>query len=256
MPSKNLDNSPPSISLFYNEKWSNTVWEDMVLYSPISRHINRWILKLIHLMPEKPKTIVEVGCGNGKLLTYLHKKLNMVTYSGSDISEVGIQQCKEKFPSGDFLHQDLTKVENPFHKIFDLCICSEVIEHLEDDQAAFESFSLMGRYVILTVPAGPLDEMSKGMGHYRHYSGEELEKKLHNVGFEIVYRKEWGAPFAYPLYSSLRNKMGMSYVTGHYKWHKKILTHFLYSIFHLNDFFNFGNQLFILARNTKFASHS
>ncbi len=253
---KNLHDSPLSTSLFYNEKWSNTVWEDMVVYSPISRHINRWILKLIQLMPEKPKAIAEIGCGNGKLLTYLYKNFNSATYSGSDISEVGLQHCKEKFPSGEFLCQDLTKVENPFHKIFDLCICSEVIEHLEDDQAAFESLASLGRYVIITVPAGPLDNMSKGMGHYRHYTGEELEKKLHRVGFEVLYKKEWGAPFSYPLYSSLRNKMGMSYVTGHYKWHKKILTHLLYLTFYLNDFFSFGNQLFVLARNTKLISSS
>jgi SAM-dependent methyltransferase len=201
------------------------------------------------MLPEKPKTLADIGCGNGKLLDYIHKKIKNITYFGTDLSDTGLAQCQKKFPDGTFAHQDLSQVSNPFLNPVDLAICSEVIEHLEDDRTALESLSLMCRYLIITVPSGPVDEMARGMGHYRHYTASELSRKLNDAGFDVLYQKTWGGPFSYPLYSFLRNKAGVQYVTGSYSLYKKILTEILYLIFYLNDFFNFGDKVFILSKN-------
>jgi len=235
---------------FYNTGWAEE-WSDMVRYSPVCRHTNRWIMKLIRLLPEKPKTIADLGCGNGKLLNYLHTRIRNVKFLGSDLSDQGVEQCKRRFPNGLFVQQDLTQISNPFQQVVDLVVCSEVIEHLEDDQSAFASFSLMCRYLIITVPSGPVDEMARRMGHYRHYTANELSKKLKDAGFDVIYKKTWGGPFSYPLYSFFRNKAGVQYVTGEYSVPKKILTHILYFIFYFNDLFNFGDKVFILAKNQK-----
>lgn len=237
---------------FYNRGWSDTGWNDMVKYSPVCRHTNRWIMKLINLLPERPRTIADLGCGNGKLLEYIGKKINNFQIFGSDISDRGLDQCRKKYPNGFFSYQDLTIVSNPFDpRVVDLGICSEVIEHLKDDKPALKSLALMCRYVIVTVPSGPLDEMAKGMGHYRHYTADELAKKLNDAGFDVLYKKTWGGPFSYPLYTYLRNKAGVQYVSGKYSPFKILLTNLLYVLFHLNDFFNFGDKVFILAKNKK-----
>lgn len=241
---------------FYNSSWSDEGWNDMVKYSPVCRHTNRWVMKLINMLPEKPQTIADIGCGNGKLLDYIRRQIKGVKYFGTDLSDSGLAQCQRKFPDGIFAFQDLSQISNPLPEAVDLGICSEVIEHLENDSSALESLSLMCRYLIITVPSGIVDEMAKSMGHHRHYTASELGQKLNEAGFTVLYQKTWGGPFSYPLYSLLRNKAGVSYVSGRYSLYKKFLTHILYLIFYLNDLFNFGDKVFILAKNKKIHHNS
>lgn len=234
---------------FYEKSWKEKGWDDMVHYSPVGRHINRWILKLIGKLDDAPKSIADVGCGNGKLLQYVNQFYPKAQYYGSDLTLNSILKCKDLFPEGKFYQQNLNVVANPFPEIVDLSICTEVIEHVENDHNALLNMAKFSRYLIITVPSGPVDQMSKDMGHLRHYSEEALIEKLDKAGFKTLYSKVWGGPFAYPLYSTLRDKAGSGYVTGQYSPFKKALTHILYCSFFLNDFFNFGNKVFVLCKN-------
>lgn len=238
---------------FYDSVWQDDAWNDMATYAPISRHRNRWILKMLKMLPIKISSLADIGCGNGKLLNYIAK--NYKSYQnymlfGTDVAQNSIEGCSKLFPNGVFKAQNLNEYNpNLFNATVDVSICSEVLEHLEDDMAAIKTMAKFSKYIIITVPAGPIDDMAKSMGHIRHYSIKDLSDKVINAGFKVEFSKSWGGPFAYPIYSRLRNKVGNEFVTGKYGFKKKFISKILYYIFYLNDLFNFGNKTFLIASN-------
>lgn len=247
---------------FYNDNWDNA-WEDMVHYSPVGKHINRWILKLAQKVPEQVDSIVDIGCGNGKLLDFLLTKMAVTKLGGVDLSNSVIEKCKAKFPQGEFFCADLcTENHNIFEQTtFDLGVCSEVLEHVGDDVKVLANIATFCNYLIITVPSGKLNAMAESMGHLRHYTKEDLVAKVTSVGFEVISSQYWGFPVAYPFYSWLRDSVAINFVTGEYSKQKQWLTNLLYRIFFVNDLFSsgksnlfpFGNKVFLLARNRKLA---
>jgi SAM-dependent methyltransferase len=72
----------------------------------------------------------------------------------------------------------------------DTTICINVLEHIEDDEAALRQFWQIlpsGGRVVLTVPAlmrlyGTID---KAIGHYRRYEKGEIVAKFERAGFRV-----------------------------------------------------------------------
>jgi SAM-dependent methyltransferase len=222
----------------------------MKRFSPVGRHTRRWILKLIRMV-EKPQSIVDIGCGDGTLLSHIGKHYTQTSLFGCDFSSASVRICRERLPRAVFALHDILTESNPFGRVMDVGISSEVIEHVEDDAAAVKNMAMFCRYLILTVPGGKLDESSRQMGHLRHYSRLSLHKVAENAGLDIFYSRSWGFPLAYPLYAWLRNRAGYSAVTGKYGPAKRTACHFLFGLFYINDLFASGNKIFLLARNPR-----
>lgn len=68
-------------------------------------------------------SIVEVGCGNGRLYPHFE------TYIGLDVNENRIDVCRERFPGGDFR---LTGTETPYPLMPCTLFCS-VLLHVRDE---------------------------------------------------------------------------------------------------------------------------
>jgi SAM-dependent methyltransferase len=74
---------------------------------------------------------------------------------------------------------------------FDLVVCQNVLEHIEDDAAAIAAMAMAlvpGGRLVLLVPAdprlfGPLDE---AYGHYRRYTGDGIRGLLEGAGLEVT----------------------------------------------------------------------
>ena len=56
----------------------------------------------------KNKKILDLGCGDGVMLKYLHDKYKTISY-GVDISKLNIYLCKQKLPKDNFYCQDIIK---------------------------------------------------------------------------------------------------------------------------------------------------
>ena len=84
------------------------------------------------LNKEKNRILLDVGCGNGWMASFLIE--NGYSVYGTDASVSGIEQARKKHPDRFFV-QDLTKDEIP-NEIsaisFDTIISTEVVEHLYD----------------------------------------------------------------------------------------------------------------------------
>lgn len=85
-----------------------------------------------HLIMEhfQPKTVVDIGCGEGLFINELHQR--GVQVLGCDISDAAL-----KLSSKDFIifQADATKPVR-FNRKFDLCICIEIAEHIPNKASA------------------------------------------------------------------------------------------------------------------------
>nr|CRH06219.1 conserved protein of unknown function [Candidatus Magnetococcus massalia] len=235
---------------FYSEGWQDQ-FHDMRHYAPMARHTFRWALKLAAGL-NGVERIADFGCGTGELLLRIKQLFPQAELQGCDFAEGGCQIAAKRLPHADFRTFDLRQSSQPFPQIADLGFCLEVIEHIDDDQQVLGNLSHWCKYLVLTVPAGELDQLAQEVGHLRHYSAEGLRRSLPKNGWEVVQCREWGFPFAYPWYSRLRNRAGTGVTMGQYSLQKRLLTHLLYLLFFLNDpFTQGGNKVFVLARSTK-----
>ena len=95
------------------------------------------------------------------------------------------------------LHPDLAVVQGiiddvPTGQDWDTILCINVLEHIREDQNELAKYHRLlakaGGCLCLFVPARPelYAPIDKDFGHFRRYVKPELERMLHQAGFEIV----------------------------------------------------------------------
>jgi SAM-dependent methyltransferase len=231
-------------SFDYDVGW-DTQWDDMKKFGPMSRHVRRIVLKLIR--PLEFRTVLDVGCGQGSLLRELIREFPAIEPYGCDVSATAVELSRRKVPEGEFQVLDLVNEALP--RTFDLLVCSEVVEHIEDDVAALRNLRRMcGRYLLITTVQGRMRSFEpEAVGHVRNYGRRELVDKLGLAGFEVVQRVDWGFPFYSPLYHNVLELTGSRGTTGQFGQGRRLLATALYYIFHLN-LPVWGDEIFVLAR--------
>jgi cyclopropane fatty-acyl-phospholipid synthase-like methyltransferase len=72
------------------------------------------------------KNVLDLGCGTGTMLSYLHRKEHCIPH-GVDLIRLNIHQCRKKMKDGHFSRQDIIKYLNETKEKFDLVILYGVI---------------------------------------------------------------------------------------------------------------------------------
>jgi trans-aconitate methyltransferase len=230
---------------FYNTAWPK--WDSMKVYGPTARHTRRFIFSLLKGLSFD--SVLDAGCGSGVLLTEFLTKYPHLKVSGSEYSAEGLEFARERLKDAEFRELDLAK--ESWGEKFDVVTCIDVLEHIPDDHAALQNLlEMTGKYMILSVPLGPLIKVEEErMGHVHGYSRRELEAKIREAGFEIVKAVQWGFPF-YNIHRRIANSMPEGTTMGEYSAHKKLLSNFLYALFYLNLPFS-GERYYVLCRPAK-----
>ncbi|MFH1833034.1 MAG: class I SAM-dependent methyltransferase [Candidatus Levyibacteriota bacterium] len=110
--------------------------------------------------PLNPKTILDVGCGEGFtlnefLINNVGKKLEGVDNSHNSLS-IGA----ELFPNLSLKYADIYKLPYKDNS-FDLVLCLEVMEHLKEPKKAIsEIMRVSKKYTIISVPNEPFFRIS------------------------------------------------------------------------------------------------
>jgi len=103
-----------------------------------------------------PSRILEIGCGDGALLGLLHRRLGLAV-DGVDTNEQGLDFAREMFVkhklNGNFKYVE--SYDTGYGSdCFDLVVCSDVIEHVEDPQTMLQEIHRVlkpgGRLIIST----------------------------------------------------------------------------------------------------------
>jgi SAM-dependent methyltransferase len=155
--------------------------------------------------------VLDCGCGYGFTLRVL-SKLTEARLVGLDLSAERVREVQKQLPSDRTTVVQGSGMSLPFATgSFDKAVCSEVLEHLPDDQAALsELFRILrpGGTLVVTVPAArypagwdPVNyilERTTGRhiggertlsgiwyGHLRLYTPDQLRAAAEQVGFEV-----------------------------------------------------------------------
>ena len=72
------------------------------------------------------KNVLDLGCGTGTMLSYLHRNEKCIPY-GVDLIRLNIHQCRKKMENGKFFRKDIVRYLDETKEKFDLVILYGVI---------------------------------------------------------------------------------------------------------------------------------
>jgi len=227
----------------YDKIWKNK-WGGPQDMGPTHAHSRRLAIKMISGLDFS--NILDVGCGNGKNLEFLKSKFPKLQYSGVDISEEALGEARKRLPEASFYRLDVEK--ECLDRTFDIIYSSDVVEHLQDDEAALANiYKMTNKYLLVGTLQGRMRNFEKNIGHVRNYAPGELERKIEGAGFRILKKTEWGFPFYSPLYRNILDIGGVNDMTGGRPGPmKRIISLLIYFLFFFNSSKK-GDIIYILA---------
>lgn len=141
------------------------------------------------------ETICEIGCGAGEVLRQLQNQMTKnIRFFGYDISPQAFELCKQRSNENiTFYCTDLlTKDIDPF----DLILCIDVFEHVEDYMGFLRRLRNKGKYKVFHIPLEisvikvirykRLLENRELVGHLHYFIKDTALLTLKDTGYEIV----------------------------------------------------------------------
>jgi len=136
--------------------------------NPLQRALIRRFVDRLHglfVAANPVRAVLEVGVGEGFISGFLSERFPLVSFSGADVSERISGGCAKKFPR---IRTHCTSIYDlaAIGERFDLVICAEVLEHLDDPERGLTALLSVGpERLILTVPHEPwflLSNLARG----------------------------------------------------------------------------------------------
>jgi len=119
---------------------------------------------------QKDMMILDAGCGTGDCLKMLWDEYGCRRLTGTDFSAAALTIARETCPRAHIYAMNL--LEKPLKGDFDLILCQQVLEHLEEPEIAMRNLLTVlrpGGLFLITVPDGRLDDFA---GHV-HFWGQD-----------------------------------------------------------------------------------
>jgi 2-polyprenyl-3-methyl-5-hydroxy-6-metoxy-1,4-benzoquinol methylase len=203
-----------------------------------------------------PKTVADLGCGDGSLLAEIGKRLPAAKCAGLDLSEEQISQNRTNRPDLDWhcvdLDQPIEK-DGPLADRFEAVVAMEVIEHLDNPAVflrnALEVVVPNGGSLLLSTQSGPLRETERRVGHRRHFEATEMRDLLTKSGWHPLHVWTTGFPFhdLSKWYANINPDATMArFGERSYGWQEDLVCALLRFAFRFNSN-RYGAQLFALA---------
>jgi 2-polyprenyl-3-methyl-5-hydroxy-6-metoxy-1,4-benzoquinol methylase len=131
-----------------------------------------------------PADVLDVGCGSGHLLSEVKAVFPAAHLTGVDFSPESIKLARKLHPALAFDVLSIFDVEQ-LGRQFDLILCTEVIEHLEEAGAAVEKLLAVcrpGGAVVITVPEGRRDTFA---GHFNFWTPESFRREFRHLNPQV-----------------------------------------------------------------------
>lgn len=163
-----------------------------------SWYVRRELKRIRKISGKAHLNIYDAGTGYGQYVYFMLNNMNPCTVYAGDVKSDWINDCMVFFrktgkENVKFGIEDLTKIEHK--EKFNLIVTVDVMEHIEDDVIVFDNFYKAlkpGGFLLINTPSifGGSDVHGDDMESFisEHarvgYSKEDLESKLHPVGFK------------------------------------------------------------------------
>jgi 2-polyprenyl-3-methyl-5-hydroxy-6-metoxy-1,4-benzoquinol methylase len=137
----------------------------------------RFVLDLLTEL--EPQSLLDVGCGDGRFLLELRRRLPEAELAGIDPSARAIALARAMDPEGEYLCGELSDPELAA-RTFDTVTLLDVLEHITPEHIAGFRASLLGRLrpggrLIVTVPTLNVPLAPK---HHQHFDTPSLAEAL------------------------------------------------------------------------------
>jgi len=141
-----------------------------------------------------PSSVCEVGCGAGEILVQLESRHAKAIYTGYELSPQAFQLCAKKASQQiNFLQRDLFL--EPEQLSFDLMLCIDVIEHVENPFEFLRRLVARSKSFIFHIPldmnvqmvlrSRPLLHVRSSVGHIHYFSKDTALALLRECGFRV-----------------------------------------------------------------------
>ena len=185
-----------------------------------SWHVRKALKKLRSLLPLSA-SVLDAGMGFGQYSWWMAKKNRSWKITAADIKSEQVSDCNAFFSSTGLadrvqaIEADLVKWRSDDK--YDLILCVDVMEHIEEDRTVFASFCAMtnpGGFLVISTPSdmGGSDVHSENDSsfigeHVRDgYGREEITGKLSDAGYKDV-----SVTYTYGTPGSIAWRLSMKY---------------------------------------------
>lgn len=135
----------------------------------------------------QPKSVIDIGCGTGRMLKLLSERWPRTVLYGVDFSGVAIERARKIVPECTFIHGVIDDVKDTF----DVALLLGVAEHFEDmnELGKVKNILNKGGLIYLIVPNCMSSKNSKE-GFYKDKYGVQEEWHLFRSTWEIYIREQ------------------------------------------------------------------
>jgi SAM-dependent methyltransferase len=175
-------------------------WDDYAAAAernPAQRYRRRVALALLEAQGA-PRRLVDVGSGLGDLLASAARRWPSAQLLGLEPSAVGVRRARAKVPEARFVVTADAEVPPELEGWATHAVCSEVLEHVDDDVAVLTAARRVmapGCRLVVTVPGGRMSAFDRHIGHRRHYTARSLSATLRAAGYDVETTTGAGFPF-------------------------------------------------------------
>ena len=151
---------------------------------------NRLIVSVLRRHFPDVRSLLEVGCGTGFVLSGLRDAFPALRLVGSELFPEAIEYARQRLPA-DVELVELDAREMPYDAEFDVVGAFDVIEHIADDAGVLRGMRravVPGGGLLVMVPQHPRlwSEADELAHHVRRYTRRELVAKVEGAGFEVL----------------------------------------------------------------------
>jgi SAM-dependent methyltransferase len=151
------------------------------------------VVELIGALPSAPRTIAEIGCGDGVLLSQVARRGVGETRHGFDISDRAVAYAADR-PEVDEAHAFDGHALPVADATYDLGILSHVLEHVPDPLPLLRETARACRAVIVEVPLEDNLTASRAstqagrdaIGHLHRFSRDDVAALVETAGLRVV----------------------------------------------------------------------
>jgi SAM-dependent methyltransferase len=127
-----------------------------------SRYYFLWCVIADRIRRSGARRVLEIGCGPGQLAAFLLDQ-GVREYTGLDFSPKAIAIARQNAPAGRFVVGDARSPEIHGQVQHDALLCTEVLEHIEEDLQVVSRFT-PGKRCYCSVPSFPFPSHVRNFG--------------------------------------------------------------------------------------------